>query len=117
MNISKIVKFYHTLSHMATTFWIHEFYLVSLSVLILSVLFIFCQALIPLANEGSEQGRTIAAHALAKISITQNPEIAFPGQRVGHIDLPFTVVNMCPLIKYTKHFSVLSDGGERVTLF
>ena len=50
------------------------------------------QPLILLANEGTDTGRIIAAHALAKIAITQNPEIAFPGQRVraselSHLDI------------------------------
>jgi len=40
------------------------------------------QPLLLLANEGTDAGRIIASHALAKIAITQNPEIAFPGQRV-----------------------------------
>jgi len=40
------------------------------------------QPLLQLANEGTDTGRIIAAHALAKIAISQNPEIAFPGQRV-----------------------------------
>jgi len=40
------------------------------------------QPLILLANEGTDAGRIVAAHTLAKIAITQNPEIAFPGQRV-----------------------------------
>jgi len=41
------------------------------------------QTLILLANDGTDTGRILAAHALAKIAITQNPEIAFPGQRVS----------------------------------
>ncbi len=41
------------------------------------------KALIPLALEGSKIGKQKAAHALAKIAITNNPAIAFPGQRVG----------------------------------
>ena len=41
------------------------------------------QALIPLANSGNAVGKAIAAQALAKITITTNPNIAFPGQRVG----------------------------------
>ena len=40
------------------------------------------KTLIPLALKGTEKGRLIAGHALAKIAITTNPEIAFPGQRV-----------------------------------
>lgn len=43
------------------------------------------EALIPLANEGTDAGKVIASHALAKIAVTQNPEIAFPGQRVCDI--------------------------------
>lgn len=41
------------------------------------------QALIPLSLEGTEVGQTKAAQALAKITITSNPEMAFPGERVG----------------------------------
>lgn len=44
--------------------------------------YLLVQALIPLANEGTDAGKVIASHALAKIAVTQNPEIAFPGQRV-----------------------------------
>jgi hypothetical protein len=40
------------------------------------------KALIPLALEGSEVGKAKAAQALAKITISINPELAFPGQRV-----------------------------------
>lgn len=40
------------------------------------------KALIPLALEGTDAGRTRAGQALAKIAITINPENAFPGQRV-----------------------------------
>jgi len=42
----------------------------------------YLQPLLLLANEGTDAGRVAAAHALAKIAITQNPEIGFPGQRV-----------------------------------
>lgn len=41
------------------------------------------QALIPLALEGTEAGKVKACHALAKIASISNPEIAFPGERVG----------------------------------
>lgn len=40
------------------------------------------QALIPLASENTDIGKIKAAQALAKITITSNPEIAFPGERV-----------------------------------
>jgi len=38
--------------------------------------------LLPLALEGTPVAMTKATQALAKIAITTNPEIAFPGQRV-----------------------------------
>jgi len=41
------------------------------------------QALIPLSLEGTEVGQTKAAQALAKITITSNPEMAFPGERAS----------------------------------
>lgn len=40
------------------------------------------QALLPLALEGTEVGQTKAAQALAKLTITSNPEMTFPGERV-----------------------------------
>ncbi|KAK2185884.1 hypothetical protein NP493_219g00021 [Ridgeia piscesae] len=46
------------------------------------------KALIPLANSGTPVGKAIAAQALAKIAITQNPEIAFPGQRACEVVRP-----------------------------
>lgn len=41
------------------------------------------QALIPLALEGTDVGKVKAAHALAKIAAVSNPDMAFPGERVG----------------------------------
>lgn len=46
------------------------------------------KSLLPLANEGTEAGKIKAAHALAKIAVTQNPEIAFPGQRSCEVIRP-----------------------------
>ncbi|XP_067829568.1 protein unc-45 homolog A-like isoform X2 [Heptranchias perlo] len=46
------------------------------------------KALLPLASEGTEIGKTKAAQALAKITITSNPEIAFPGERVYEVIRP-----------------------------
>uniref|UniRef100_A0A8C9SPY6 Unc-45 myosin chaperone A n=1 Tax=Scleropages formosus TaxID=113540 RepID=A0A8C9SPY6_SCLFO len=46
------------------------------------------KALIPLASEGTDVGKTKAAQALAKIAITSNPEIAFPGERVYEVVRP-----------------------------
>ncbi|KAE8752791.1 hypothetical protein FOCC_FOCC000529 [Frankliniella occidentalis] len=39
------------------------------------------KALLPMALEGTEKGIRQAAQALARIGITMNPEVAFPGQR------------------------------------
>ncbi|MGH0179007.1 UNVERIFIED_CONTAM: hypothetical protein FKN15_001637 [Acipenser sinensis] len=46
------------------------------------------KALIPLALEGTELGKTRASHALAKIAATSNPEIAFPGERIYEVIRP-----------------------------
>ena len=40
------------------------------------------KALIPMALEGTETGKTKASQALAKLAISINPALAFPGQRV-----------------------------------
>jgi len=41
------------------------------------------KCLLPLAAEGTEKGKRLAAQAIARIAITANPVIAFPGQRVS----------------------------------
>ena len=46
------------------------------------------KALIPLALEGTEVGKSRAAQALAKIAISINPELAFPGQRCLEVVRP-----------------------------
>ncbi|XP_066524105.1 protein unc-45 homolog A [Hoplias malabaricus] len=46
------------------------------------------KALIPLASENTNAGKIKAAQALAKITITSNPEIAFPGERVYEVVRP-----------------------------
>ncbi|XP_012684137.1 protein unc-45 homolog B [Clupea harengus] len=46
------------------------------------------KALIPLALEGTEEGKIKASHALAKIAAISNPEIAFPGERVYEVVRP-----------------------------
>lgn len=43
------------------------------------------KALLSLAAEGTEKGKQTAANALARIAITINPEVAFPGQRVSKL--------------------------------
>ncbi|XP_066567298.1 protein unc-45 homolog B [Amia ocellicauda] len=46
------------------------------------------KALIPLALEGTETGKTRASHVLAKITACSNPEIAFPGERIYEVVRP-----------------------------
>ncbi|XP_023673193.2 protein unc-45 homolog A [Paramormyrops kingsleyae] len=53
------------------------------------------KALIPLASEGTDVGKIKAAQSLAKIAITSNPEIAFPGERVYEVVRP--LVNLLKL--------------------
>nr|XP_054754346.1 protein unc-45 homolog B-like [Lytechinus pictus] len=50
------------------------------------------KALVPLAIEGTLEGKTRAAQALAKIGITMNPEVAFPGQR--HLEVVRPLVQL-----------------------
>lgn len=46
------------------------------------------KALIPLALKGTEKGKRHASQALARIAITMNPEVAFPGQRALEVIRP-----------------------------
>ncbi|XP_020953641.1 protein unc-45 homolog A isoform X1 [Sus scrofa] len=46
------------------------------------------KALIPLALEGTDVGQTKAAQALAKLTITSNPEMTFPGERIYEVVRP-----------------------------
>ncbi|KAB7504636.1 Protein unc-45-like protein B [Armadillidium nasatum] len=46
------------------------------------------KALLQLASDGTEKGKICAAQALARIAITINPEIAFPGQRAYEVVRP-----------------------------
>ncbi|XP_038622946.1 protein unc-45 homolog A [Tachyglossus aculeatus] len=46
------------------------------------------KALLPLALEGTDNGQTKAAQALAKITITSNPEMTFPGERIYEVVRP-----------------------------
>ena len=41
------------------------------------------KALVGLALDGTDKGKRCAAQALSRIGITQDPSIAFPGQRVS----------------------------------
>ncbi|KAL8197327.1 UNVERIFIED_CONTAM: Protein unc-45 A [Gekko kuhli] len=46
------------------------------------------KALLPLALDGTDVGQTRAAQALARITITTAPEMAFPGERVYEVVRP-----------------------------
>ena len=43
-----------------------------------------------LAAQNTEKGADFAAQAVAKVAITMNPEVAFPGQRVRLINILFS---------------------------
>ncbi|KAF7987508.1 hypothetical protein HCN44_003270 [Aphidius gifuensis] len=51
------------------------------------------KALLPLALDGTEKGKKQASQALARIGITINPEVAFPGQRIMEVIRP--LLNLC----------------------
>ena len=46
------------------------------------------KALIPLTQSGTDKGKRCAASALARIGITQDPAIAFPGGRAADVIRP-----------------------------
>ncbi|CAF1543404.1 unnamed protein product [Rotaria magnacalcarata] len=77
------------------------------------------KALLPLALDGTPAGKTKAAQALAKIAITTNPEMAFPGQRMLELVRPLlqllklentALENFEALLALTN----LATGGESV---
>ncbi|XP_034183265.1 unc-45 myosin chaperone isoform X2 [Osmia lignaria lignaria] len=47
------------------------------------------KALLPLALDGTDRGKKQASQALARLGITINPEVAFPGQRIMEVVRPF----------------------------
>uniref|UniRef100_A0A4W6EFV3 Unc-45 myosin chaperone A n=1 Tax=Lates calcarifer TaxID=8187 RepID=A0A4W6EFV3_LATCA len=64
------------------------------------------KALIPLASDNTDVGKIKAAQALAKITITSNPEIAFPGERVRRIS--FSILN-APLLQNFEALMALTN--------
>ncbi|XP_011306994.1 protein unc-45 homolog B [Fopius arisanus] len=46
------------------------------------------KALLPLALDGTDKGKKQASQALARLGITINPEVAFPGQRIMEVIRP-----------------------------
>ncbi|XP_043262644.1 protein unc-45 homolog B [Colletes gigas] len=47
------------------------------------------KALLPLALDGTDKGKKQASQALARLGITINPEVAFPGERIMEVIRPF----------------------------
>ncbi|XP_050453184.1 protein unc-45 homolog B [Cataglyphis hispanica] len=47
------------------------------------------KALLPLALDNTDKGKKQASQALARLGITINPEVAFPGQRIMEVVRPF----------------------------
>merc|ERR1719295_1465452 len=77
------------------------------------------KALIPLALEGTDKGRVVAAQALSRIGITQDPSIAFPGQRSCDVVRPIALLldpecdgleNLASLNESTRK-RILKDGN------
>lgn len=64
------------------------------------------KALIPLSLEGTEVGKTKASQALAKLAISINPELAFPGQRCLEIIRPL-IRNLHPDKTDIEHYEAL----------
>ena len=51
-----------------------------------------CSCLLSLSRANTDKGRLMAAQALAKIAITSNPKLAFPGQRSLELVRPLTLL-------------------------
>ena len=76
------------------------------------------KALLPLALEGTNKGKRHAAQALARIGISQDPAIAFPGQRVSNkcfflycyanVDLSFIRNSTCNAILLNRTHVLLN---------
>lgn len=58
------------------------------------------RVLLPFIKEGSTKGTRLAAQAIAKLLITQNPVVAFPGQRVSYHHMNLARVSDLQLESY-----------------
>ncbi|XP_077372055.1 protein unc-45 homolog A [Festucalex cinctus] len=69
------------------------------------------KALIPLASDNTEVGKVKAAQALSKITITSNPEIAFPGERIYEVVRPIvSLLNLhCTLLQNFEALMALTN--------
>jgi len=73
------------------------------------------KALIPLALEGTDKGTRCAASALARIGITQDPGIAFPGQRSCDVVRPISLL-LDPECEGLENFESLMALGNLASL-
>lgn len=73
------------------------------------------KALIPLALEGTDKGTRCAASALSRIGITQDPAIAFPGQRSCDVVRPIALL-LDPECDGLENFESLMALGNLVSL-
>ncbi|XP_057693459.1 protein unc-45 homolog A [Corythoichthys intestinalis] len=69
------------------------------------------KALIPLASENTDVGKVKAAQALSKITITSNPEIAFPGERMYEVVRPLvSLLNLdCTMLQNFEALMALTN--------
>jgi len=73
------------------------------------------KSLIPLALEGTDKGTRCAASALARIGITQDPAIAFPGQRSCDVVRPISLL-LDPDCEGLENFESLMALGNLASL-
>merc|ERR550519_2641357 len=73
------------------------------------------KALIPLSLDGNERGTRCAASALARIGITQDPAIAFPGQRSCDVIRPISLL-LDPECEGLENFESLMALGNLASL-
>ena len=77
-----------------------------------------------LAAQNTEKGADFAAQAVAKVAITMNPEVAFPGQRVRLVEslyvfgklptYPSPKPTVCPKCQCWLYCGVGGEGiGEK----
>jgi len=73
------------------------------------------KALIPLALDGTDKGTRCAASALSRIGITQDPAIAFPGQRSCDVIRPISLL-LDPECEGLENFESLMALGNLASL-
>ena len=59
-----------------------------------------------LAAQNTEKGADFAAQAVAKVAITMNPEVAFPGQRVRLIESLYVYGKLPTYPPQSQHFAL-----------